>query len=214
MSRRALLYAVLALLVPLPAFAVEGDGPTPASLSVSAALGECGLVENQLACRVDVSWNALADADSYSVSVTAPGGGVVGSAQTAGTSASLWIPYVGAGAYGVVVTAWGQPREESAEPEVIARERLGTRAGGAARESQDAPEPESEPAPEPEPQAEPEEPASAPSPEPDPEQPPPADPEAEAPPEEPACPAETPATEDAEAAEPAAAEAATAAAPC
>src|SRR5690606_27742692 len=90
MSRRAILLTLLALLAPLPAVAVGGGGPQ--SLSVSAALGGCGLIDNSVACRVDVSWSALAKADSYSVSVTAPGGSVVGSAETSGASTSLWIP--------------------------------------------------------------------------------------------------------------------------
>ncbi|HEY8465191.1 MAG TPA: hypothetical protein VIL04_00145 [Solirubrobacterales bacterium] len=125
MRGRAALLAVVALLAALPAAAIGLSGG-PKSLAVSASLGECGLAGNQIACRVDVSWSGLADARSYSVSVTAPGGGVVGSAETSGTSASIWIPYSGAGSYEVIVTAWGEQREGEEEPEVIAQESFGT----------------------------------------------------------------------------------------
>ena len=55
MSRRPLLYAMLALALPLPALALEGGGtppPGPAAISVSASLGDCGLAESTIVCRI------------------------------------------------------------------------------------------------------------------------------------------------------------------
>jgi hypothetical protein len=198
MSRRAILLTLLALLAPLPAVAV-GGGSGPQSLSVSAALGGCGLIDNSVACRVDVSWSALAKADSYSVSVTAPGGSVVGSAETSGASTSLWIPYSGAGAYTVTVTAWGS--EDGEEPAVIARERFGAetdeRLHGAkdVQPSDAEPETDSDPV-ETEAQPEPEPEVGV---EPEPQEPPPTEqPAPEQPAEAPSCPP-TPAEPAAEA---------------
>lgn|GEM_PF-4021590 len=181
MSRRAILLAALALVTALPAAAIGLSGG-PKSLAVSAALGDCGLVEQQIACRVDVSWDGVAGARSYSVTVTAPGGGVVGSAETSGTGASLWIPYSGAGDYEVIVTAWGEG-EDGAEPEVIAQGSFGTEGGDRAdpRDEGDAPSPEPEAEPGLDEDSEPSEP------EPEPQETAPAQPAADDPADAPQC---------------------------
>lgn len=122
-GRRPLLYALLALAVPLPALAIGGGEPAgPASLSVSASLGGCGLASTSIMCEIDASWNSLEEADSYTASVTAPDGSVTDFGSVGAGSASVYVPYVGDGTYSVQVTAWGQPEEPGSEPEVIARE--------------------------------------------------------------------------------------------
>ena len=57
--KRTLLYAVLALGVPLPALALEaGSGTT--SLGVEASLGGCGIGDAAITSRIDASFNRLA----------------------------------------------------------------------------------------------------------------------------------------------------------
>jgi hypothetical protein len=110
--KRALLYAALALAVPLPALALPG-GSGAADLGVEASLGGCGLSGGSIACRIDASFNRVPDAEYYTASVTAangtvtdlgtvPGGGGSGTA-----SIGAWVPYVGNGTYTVTVSAWG-----------------------------------------------------------------------------------------------------------
>lgn len=122
--RRTILLALLALLVPLPAFALN-DGPSgdgaPAAIEVSASLGDCGLADTQIVCQINASWNAVEDADYYSVSVTRADGSVVDYGQSSGTGTSVWVPYVGPGTYSIEVAAWGTPAEES-KPHVIVRD--------------------------------------------------------------------------------------------
>ena len=82
--RRALLLTLLALAAPLPAFAISDQAlkpvsaePGPAALSVSASLDSCGVLSNEVVCKIDVSFNPLANADSYSASVTRADGSVI-----------------------------------------------------------------------------------------------------------------------------------------
>lgn len=122
--RRTILLTMLALLVPLPAFALTEDGGPagPVEIAVSASLGGCGLAETQIVCQIDASWSAVEDADYYTLSVTRADGSVVDYGQSAGTGTSMWVPYVGSGTYSVEVVAWGTPAEE-AKAQVIARDR-------------------------------------------------------------------------------------------
>ena len=127
--RRTILLTMLALLVPLPAFALTEDGgpAAPVEIAVSASLGGCGLAETQIVCQIDASWSAVEDADYYTLSVTRADGSVVDYGQSAGTGTSLWVPYVGSGTYSVEVVAWGTPAEaETAH--VIARDRASSEA--------------------------------------------------------------------------------------
>ena len=124
--------ALLALAVPQLAFGGDQPPTAPATLSVSASLDGCGLAEAAIVCQIDASWNALDGADYYTVSVTRPDGSVVDAGQGAGTSRSVFVPYVGAGTYSVQVAAWGTPPGED-EPEVVAREQaMSTGGDGAA----------------------------------------------------------------------------------
>lgn len=129
MRRRPLLYTLLALAIPLPAFALEGGGAEapagPAALSVSASLGECGLAETTIVCRIDASWGSVEGAEYYTVSVTRADGSVVDYGTVGGGGTSLWVPYVGAGTYSVQVAAWGTPPDED-QLQVIAFDRDGT----------------------------------------------------------------------------------------
>lgn len=122
--RHTLLLTLLALLVPLPAFALNGGGTQPAGpveISVSASLGDCGLAETQIVCQINASWSAVEHADYYTLSVTRSDGSVVDYGQSAGTGTSLWVPYVGSGTYSVEVAAWGTPPDAD-RAHVIARE--------------------------------------------------------------------------------------------
>ena len=61
---RLLLYVALALLVPVPALAIDqlgGPGSGSTSLDASASLDSCGLFEKQIVCKIDASFNALHD---------------------------------------------------------------------------------------------------------------------------------------------------------
>jgi hypothetical protein len=121
---RPVMLALLALAAPLPALAVSGDDAPagPAALSVSTTLGECGATDAQVVCQLNVSFNELESASSYSASVTRVDGSVVdyGSVPAGGTS--LWVPYVGAGSYSVTVTAYGTPEGPGEPQEKIATE--------------------------------------------------------------------------------------------
>jgi hypothetical protein len=119
--KRALLYAVLALAVPLPALAIEtGSGTT--SLGVEASLGGCGIGDAAITCRIDASFNRVADAEYYTASVTAPDGSVsdLGTVAAGGgegrTSAGLSVRYAGNGEYTVTITAWGYDERGRADP--------------------------------------------------------------------------------------------------
>lgn len=124
--RRTLLLATLALAAPLPAFGLSGGAtsapePTVADLGVSAELDSCGLMKTQIVCQFSVSYTALANATSYTASITGPDGSVTdyGSVPAGGTT--LTVPYAGDGTYGVRVTAYGVPEEQpDAEEQVIA----------------------------------------------------------------------------------------------
>ena len=113
--------SLLALGVPALAFGGE-QAPSGGSLSVSASLGGCGLANAAIVCQIDASWSAFEGADYYTVSVTRADGSVVDVGQGAGTSRSIFVPYVGPGTYSVQVSAWGTPPGED-EPEVLAREK-------------------------------------------------------------------------------------------
>lgn len=126
MHRRALVYALLALAVPLPALALTGRGggeqpPPDVSLSVAASLDSCGTAANTIVCKIDASWNALPGATRYTASVTRADGSVVDFGSVGAGSASFWVPYVGNGTYTVSVSAYGTPPEEE-EPEVLDRD--------------------------------------------------------------------------------------------
>lgn len=111
-----MLLALLALAAPLPAFAISDQAlkpmsadPGPAALSVSASLDSCGVLSDSVVCKLDVSFNPLSNADSYSATVTAADGSVTDLGDVGPGGASLWVPYEGAGTYSVKITAYGAP---------------------------------------------------------------------------------------------------------
>lgn len=126
--RRTLFLALLALAAPLPAFAISDEAlkpvsadPGPAALAVSTSLDSCGLLDNGVVCKLDVSYNAIEGAASYSATVTRADGSVVDYGGVPAGGTSLWVPYVGSGGYSVRVTAYGEPEKPSQEHgEVIA----------------------------------------------------------------------------------------------
>src|SRR5215210_1416626 len=126
MRRRAILYALLALAVPLPALALAGGGDSgPAKLSVSASIDSCGTADATIVCKIDASWNAVPGADRYTASVTRADGSVVDFGDVAGAGSSFWVPYAGNGTYTVNVSAYGAPPGET-KPRVVARGSAGT----------------------------------------------------------------------------------------
>lgn len=117
-----MLLTLLALATPLPAMALNSDGsepvsatPAPAALSVSTALDSCGIVDTQVVCKLNVSFNTIAGASSYTATVTRADGSVVDYGSVGAGGASLWVPYVGAGGYSVRISAYGTPPGETTE---------------------------------------------------------------------------------------------------
>jgi hypothetical protein len=138
--RRTVIYAALALAVPLPAFALSGDDSSgSASLGVTASLDQCGIAAATVVCKIDASWNTVAGAERYTASVTSPDGAVTDYGDVGGTSTSLWVPYVGNGTYTVTVSAWGTPPGAD-KPEVITKQRAVTGEGQGGRAKPDATE--------------------------------------------------------------------------
>jgi len=126
MRKRTLGLALIALAVPIPAFALDGggaEGSGSPGLSVTASLDSCGLADAQVMCKINAGWNSLEGADSYSVSVTSADGSVIDMGETAGQGTSVWVPYAGSGTYSVSVTAYGTPpgEEDDGKPEVLDR---------------------------------------------------------------------------------------------
>ena len=111
-----MLLTLLALAAPLPAMALNSDGsepvtatPAPAALSVSTSLDSCGIVNAQVVCKLNVSFNPVEGADTYSATVTRADGSVVDYGGVGIGGASLWVPYVGPGGYSVRISAYGTP---------------------------------------------------------------------------------------------------------
>jgi hypothetical protein len=123
------LLTLLALAAPLPALATSDKGMEPisadrgpAALEVSTSLDSCGTLESKVICKLDVSYNALAEATSYSATVTRADGSVVDYGTVAAGGTSLWVPYVGSGTYSVRVTAFGNPPRPNGGKPVISTE--------------------------------------------------------------------------------------------
>lgn len=126
MRGRALIYAALALAVPLPALAISGDDtaeapPAPETLTVSASLDSCGTATDTIVCKIDASWNEITGADRYTASVTRADGSVVDFGDVGAGGSSFWVPYVGNGTYTVTVSVYGT-LPGSKKPERIARD--------------------------------------------------------------------------------------------
>jgi hypothetical protein len=107
---------LLALAAPLPAFAISDQAfepvsaaPGPAAISVSTSLDSCGVLDDGVVCKIDVSFNEIPTADSYSATVTRADGSVIDYGGVGPGGTSLWVPYVGSGNYSVTITAYGEP---------------------------------------------------------------------------------------------------------
>ena len=110
-----MLLAMLALAVP-PAYAISDEALNsltatagPAAISVSTSLDSCGIIDDGVVCKLNVSFNSIPNADSYSATVTRADGSVIDYGAVSPGGTSLWVPYVGAGNYSVKVTAYGEP---------------------------------------------------------------------------------------------------------
>ena len=136
MPRRVFIYPALALAFPLPALALSADGtePSPAGLSVGVSLDRCGLIETEVVCKLDVAYDEIPDATSYTASVTRPDGSVVDYGEVEGGGTSLWVPYVGSGTYSVEIAAYGYPERPGQRPRLLTQDEssAGGRAPGGA----------------------------------------------------------------------------------
>jgi len=100
---------VAALLVPLPAFALSGGSAGAAALDVSVSNAGCGIGGgSSVVCRLQVSFNAIDGASSYTASVAGPDGSVVDYGAIGAGGATIPVPYTGNGTYSVSVSAWGK----------------------------------------------------------------------------------------------------------
>ena len=124
--RRAVWLTLLALAVAPAAFALDSDGSdwagqaAPASLNVSTSLDSCGLAGYQVICKLDVSYDSVPGASSYTATVTDANGTVTDYGAVGAGSTTLYVPYVGPGSYGVRITAYGTPPESGGRGNVIA----------------------------------------------------------------------------------------------
>jgi hypothetical protein len=141
--KRVLLYAALALAVPLPALAI-GSGTDGGSLDVQASLGGCGVGGGAIVCRIDASFTPIDDAEYYIASVTAADGSVTDLGRVEAGGTSVPVPYAGNGTYTVTITAWGY--DEDGKSHVVEEDESG--AGDAAKRAQKG-ELKAVPAPEP-----------------------------------------------------------------
>jgi hypothetical protein len=123
----AVLLTLLALAVPMQAFALNSDGsepvaahPAPAALTVSTSVDSCGIATGQVVCKLDVSYKPISGADTYTATVTRADGSVIDYGSVAAGDTSLWVPYVGAGSYSVRITAYGSPPHEGGRGNVVA----------------------------------------------------------------------------------------------
>ena len=124
-GRLLLLVVVLAAIAafPLRAFGVAGGGAS--GLAVDASLGGCGGSGGEILCEIQVAFGGVEGATHYTASVTRADG-TVQSAGTVGTgegggSTSIQVPYVGAGTYSVIVSAWG-PEQGASKPKLLERD--------------------------------------------------------------------------------------------
>ena len=151
--KRTVVLVGLALAVPLPAFAVteraiEAVSSSPAALSVSTSLGSCGTLDSQIVCELNVSFEALPEASSYSASVTRADGSVVDYGAVSPGGNSLYVDYVGSGSYSVRVTAYGEPEAPDKPKQVISTEVARAepeRSGGSDSQDEEALETEAAP---------------------------------------------------------------------
>lgn len=118
-----MLLTLLALAAPLPAMALNSDGSepvtgsvAPAALSVTTSLDSCGIIDTQVVCKLNVSYDPVEGADSYSATVTRADGSVVDYGSVGAGAAALWVPYVGPGGYSVRISAYGTPPSEEDDP--------------------------------------------------------------------------------------------------
>ncbi len=131
--RRTVLLALLAVAVPLPALAAsEGSltSSSPVALSVSTSLGSCGLSGAEIICQLNVSYNTVPGATSYSATVTRADGSVIDYGAVGAGGTTLSVPYVGSGSYSVRITAYGEPVQPDAEKPVISTEISAAQAEG------------------------------------------------------------------------------------
>ena len=124
--RRALWLTLLALAVAPAAFALDSGGSdwagqaAPASLNVSTSLDSCGLAGYQVICKLDVSYDSVPGASSYTATVTDANGTVTDYGAVGTGSTTLYVPYVGPGSYSVRITAYGTPPKSGGRGNVIA----------------------------------------------------------------------------------------------
>jgi hypothetical protein len=127
--RRALAYAVVALLAPIPALALDSD-EGQAAIEVGAALDSCGLVKQRVVCQLGVSYSPVEGATTYEVSVVGPDGSTVTKSAGAGGT-TVFVPYAGSGTYSIQVVAYGTDPDDEERREELSRGDAGVVRGGA-----------------------------------------------------------------------------------
>jgi hypothetical protein len=131
-SRRLIIpLAALALLVPVGAVALDRGS---SGLDITSSLEWCGVSGDAVFCNISASFNLLEDGEFYTATVTAPDSTVqdLGRVATGGegrTTASLWVPFAGNGAYIVEITAW--TRDADGEATRVAKEKGSSEPSGA-----------------------------------------------------------------------------------
>jgi hypothetical protein len=131
-SRRLIIpLAALALLVPVGAVALDRGS---SGLDITSSLEWCGVSGDTVFCNISASFNLLEDGEFYTATVTAPDSTVqdLGRVATGGegrTTASLWVPFAGNGAYIVEITAW--TRDADGEATRVAKEKGSSEPSGA-----------------------------------------------------------------------------------
>ena len=103
LSTLTLLAALAALAVAVfPAAAMA----QPRGLAVTASLAGCHEAGTGTVCQVDVTFETIEGADSYTAMVKTPAGSTEDLGQVGAGSASLPVSYAGNGRYVVTISAW------------------------------------------------------------------------------------------------------------
>jgi hypothetical protein len=95
--RKAVILAAVSVALAFPVSA-----SSTVSFPVSTALGGCSAGS----CSINVRFDSVSGADSYTGLVQTPNGSSVSLGDLAPGSSSVSVPYVGKGTYTVAVTAW------------------------------------------------------------------------------------------------------------
>ena len=97
------LACAIGLCSPATGFAAEA----PARVSVTASLDSCSQSVDGATCQLSVSFGALEAAQTYTATISSPGGVELLTAPVELSGGTFTVPYSGDGTYGVRVIAYG-----------------------------------------------------------------------------------------------------------